>query len=58
MSDIYNSIMTGLTEAIQDVETTEAKLNRKIVTIPPVKQHEASNQCILNITDNIGDAQT
>lgn len=41
MSNVYKSIMTGLTEAVEDSKSTPNKLNRRIVTILPVKQYRA-----------------
>jgi len=42
MSSVYESIVTGLTEAIEDVQGEEKKLKRRVVTIVPVKEYEAS----------------
>ena len=42
MSKLYESIMAGLTEAIEDAESKEKKLQRRIVTIVPVKEYDAS----------------
>jgi len=42
MSSVYESIMTGLTEAIEDAKRKEQKLKRRVVTIVPVKEYEAS----------------
>ncbi|MDE6517165.1 MAG: helix-turn-helix domain-containing protein [Acetatifactor sp.] len=39
MSKAYESIMTGLTEAVEDVK--EKKLPRRIVTVLPVKEYRA-----------------
>lgn len=39
MSRVYESIMTGLTEAVEDVR--EKKLPRRIVTVLPVKEYRA-----------------
>ena len=39
MSRAYESIMTGLTEAVEDVK--EKKLPRRIVTVLPVKEYQA-----------------
>lgn len=41
MNNIYESIVTGLTEAIEDVQSKEKKLKRRVVTIVPVKEYEA-----------------
>ncbi|MBD5534170.1 MAG: helix-turn-helix domain-containing protein [Lachnospiraceae bacterium] len=39
MSRAYDSIMTGLVEAVEDVK--EKKLPRRIVTVLPVKEYRA-----------------
>ena len=39
MSRAYDSIMTGLAEAVEDVK--EKKLPRRIVTVMPVKEYRA-----------------
>ena len=41
MNKVYNSNMTGLTEAIEDANGKEKKLSRRVVTVIPVKQYEA-----------------
>lgn len=42
MSDVYNSIMAGLTEAIEDARATEKKLQRRVVSVVPVKEYSSS----------------
>lgn len=39
MKNVYDSIMAGLTEAIEDIQTKELK--RRIVSIMPVKTYNA-----------------
>lgn len=39
--NVCESIMTGLTEAIEDAKSKEPKLKRRIVTIVPVKEYSA-----------------
>ena len=39
MKSVFDSIMTGLTEAVEDAKSADKKLPRKIVTIVPVKQY-------------------
>ena len=39
MSDVYNSIMSGLKEAIQDAENGGISLKRTIVTVVPLKEY-------------------
>ncbi|MDD2960192.1 MAG: helix-turn-helix domain-containing protein [Lachnospiraceae bacterium] len=41
MSDLYNSIMAGLTEAIEDAKG-KTSLKRRTVTVIPVKNYDAS----------------
>lgn len=41
MNNIYESIVTGLTEAIEDMQSKEKKLKRRVVTIVPVKEYAA-----------------
>ncbi len=41
MSNIYESIMSGLAEAIEDAQSTNKKLKRNTVTIVPVKEYSA-----------------
>lgn len=41
MSDVYKSIMAGLSEALDDVQSTEKKLKRRVVTVMPVKKYTA-----------------
>ena len=42
MSSVYESIMTGLTEAVEDAQSKDKKLRRRVVTIVPVKEYSAS----------------
>lgn len=42
MSSVYESIMTGLTEAVGDAQSKDKKLRRRVVTIVPVKEYSAS----------------
>ena len=41
MNSVYNSIMTGLSEAIEDANGKGKKLNKRVVTVIPVKQYGA-----------------
>lgn len=41
MSSVYESIMTGLTEALEDAKGKEKKLPRRLVTVIPVKEYKA-----------------
>ena len=43
MSKIYESIITGLTEAVEDAKSAEKKLKRNTVTIAPVKEYHATD---------------
>lgn len=42
MSSVYESIMTGLSEAVEDAQSKEKKLKRRVVSIIPVKEYTAS----------------
>lgn len=42
MSNVYESIVAGLAEAIEDAKCKEKKLKRRMVTILPVKEYEAA----------------
>lgn len=42
MSKVFNSIMTGLTEAVEDAKSKDKKLNRRVVSVLPVKKYQAS----------------
>lgn len=42
MSNVYESIVAGLTEAIDDAQSIEKKLKRRIVSIVPVKEYNAA----------------
>ena len=42
MSKVYESIMAGLTEAVEDAQSKDKKLRRRVVTIVPVKEYSAS----------------
>ena len=41
MSNVYESIMKGLNEVIEDANSTESRLKRRVVTIVPVKEYDA-----------------
>ena len=41
MNTVYESIISGLTEAVDDAESKEKKLTRRVVSIVPVKEYEA-----------------
>ncbi len=41
MSNVYNSIIAGLNEAVEDAKSKERKLPRKVVTVVPVKEFKA-----------------
>lgn len=42
MSGVYESIMAGLTEAVEDAKAEKKTLQRRTVTIVPVKDYKAS----------------
>ena len=37
MSNVYESIITGLNEAIEDTNRSEKKLKRNVVHVEPIK---------------------
>lgn len=41
MSNVYNSIISGLAEAVQDAEKKEKRLPRRVVSVMPVKIYNA-----------------
>lgn len=41
MSSVYESIMIGLNEAIEDAKSKENKLSRRKLTVIPVKEYQA-----------------
>ncbi len=41
MSTVFDSIMTGLNEAIEDAQNKQKKLSRRVVTVMPVKEYKA-----------------
>ncbi len=41
MSSVYESIMAGLKEAVEDAQATTKKLPRRTVTVIPVKEYQA-----------------
>ena len=55
MSELYNSIMTGLNEAIEDAKSEKKTLKRHVVTIEPIKEYEAKE--IKEIRNKVGLSQ-
>jgi putative transcriptional regulator len=41
MNSVYESIMLGLTEAVEDAKSSDKKLKRRVVSIIPVKEYGA-----------------
>ena len=41
MENVFESIIKGLTEAVDDAENREKTLKRRVVTIIPVKKYKA-----------------
>ena len=41
MSNVYESIITGLNEAIEDANSSEKKLKRNVVHVEPIKEYNA-----------------
>lgn len=42
MSGVYESIMAGLTEAVEDASGVDKKLKRRVVSIIPIKEYNAA----------------
>lgn len=55
MHKVYDSIMAGLAEAVEDAKSTEKKLKRNIVSVIPVKEYDAVE--IQNIRKSTGMSQ-
>lgn len=55
MSSVYNSIIKGLNEAVQDAVSSDKSLKRRIVTILPVKKYSAEQ--VKNIRKATGMSQ-
>lgn len=55
MSNIYENIVTGLQEAIDDSAAKEKKLRRRLVTVVPVKEY--SSQEVKAIRNSTGLSQ-
>lgn len=43
MSKVYESIITGLNEAIEDANSSERKLKRNVVHVEPIKEYNAED---------------
>ena len=43
MDSVFESIMTGLTEAVEDAQSGKPSLKRRVVTILPVKEYGADD---------------
>lgn len=41
MNSVYESIMAGLTEAVEDAKGSEKELKRRVVSIIPAKEYGA-----------------
>lgn len=41
MASVYDSIMTGLTEALEDAGSKDKKLKKRVVSVIPVKVYNA-----------------
>ncbi len=55
MNNVFDSIMAGLNEAIEDSKSGNKKLPRKVVTVIPVKEYEADE--IKRIRNSTGMSQ-
>ena len=43
MSNVYESIIAGLNEAIEDAKSSEKKLKRNVVHVEPIKEYNAED---------------
>ena len=55
MSSVFESIMAGLTEAVEDAQSTTHKLPRRVVAVIPVKEYQADQ--IKKIRTNVNMSQ-
>lgn len=55
MSSVYESIMAGLKEAIEDAQGKEKKLPRRVVSVVPVKDYDSLQ--VKEIRKNTGMSQ-
>lgn len=55
MSSVYESIIAGLNEAIEDAQEKEKKLPRRVVSIVPVKDYDSLQ--VKEIRKNTGMSQ-
>lgn len=55
MASVYDSIMTGLTEALEDAGSKDKKLKKRVVSVIPVKVFNAEE--IQNIREKTGLSQ-
>ena len=56
MENVFESIMTGLRQAVDDTHATNSKLKRRTVTIIPVKEYRADQ--IKSIRHSVGMSQS
>ena len=56
MKSVFESIMTGLNEAIEDAQSEDKKLSRRTVTIIPVKEYGADQ--VKKIRKSVGMSQS
>lgn len=55
MAEMYESILSGLAEAVEDAQRKEKKLSRRVVSVIPVKEYSANE--IRMIRQNTGLSQ-
>lgn len=55
MKSVYDSILNGLTEALEDAKSEEKKLTRNTISIMPIKQYGAKE--VQNIRKKTGLSQ-
>ena len=53
--DVFKSITAGLTEALEDSQSTAPKLKRRIITVVPLKEYEPAE--IKSIRNSTGYSQ-
>ncbi len=55
MSSVFESIMAGLTEAVEDAQSATHKLPKRVVSVIPVKEYQADQ--IKKIRTNVNMSQ-
>lgn len=55
MSDVYESIIAGLNEAVEDAKSKKKTLKRRMVTVTPVKEYQPDE--VKKIRNTVGMSQ-